>query len=71
MDIDRSLDEFKDFYYRQLEQGFPVGTMVRIRNMGSLLARASRTDYDALMLDVRRDALMRPSLAKRLSVRHA
>lgn len=71
MDIDYSLKEFKDFYYRQLESGFPVGTMVRIRNMAVLLARASGTDPDALMLDVRRDALMRLSMAKRLSVQRA
>lgn len=71
MDIERAKGELTDFYYRQLEQGFPPGSMVKIRNLAMLLARAGEVEYDALMLDIRRIATVRLSLSRRLSQRRA
>lgn len=71
MDIDHAIQEFKDFYFRCMENGFPIGTMSRVKTTGILLARACDQDVDALMLEVRRDAVMRLALQKRLSNRSA
>lgn len=71
MNIDRSKDELTEYYFRQLESGFPNGSMIKIRNMAILLARAGCVDVDALMLDIRRAALFKLSMKKRLSRRSA
>lgn len=71
MDIERATDELKEFYFRQLEAGFPPGSMVKIRNMATLLARAGEVDTAVLMLDVRRAALYKMSMKRRLSQRRA
>lgn len=53
MDIERAKDEFTEYYYRQLEKGFPSNSMVKIRNISIILAKAGHVDVDAFMLDVR------------------
>lgn len=69
MDIERAKDELTEFYFRQLEAGFPTGSMVQIRNMVTVLARAGEIERDVLMLDIRRAALYRLSVKRQLSRR--
>lgn len=69
MDIDRAKDELTEYYFRQLEAGFPPGSMVKIRNMVNALAQFGEIDPSALMLDVRRAALYKLSMKRRLSRR--
>lgn len=69
MDIDRAKDELTEFYFRQLEEGFPTGSMIQIRNMVTVLAKAGDVEPTALMLDIRRAALYKLSMKRRLSRR--
>jgi len=69
MDIDRAKDELTEFYFRQLEAGFPTGSMVQIRNMVTVLAKAGEIETTVLMLDIRRAALYKLSMKRRLSRR--
>lgn len=69
MDIDRAKDELTEFYFRQLEAGFPTGSMIQIRNMATVLARAGEIEISVLMLDIRRAALYKLSTKRRLSRR--
>ena len=69
MNIDRAKDELTEYYYRQLEAGFPNGSMIKIRNMSILLAQAGCVEVDALMLEIRRAALFKLSMKKRLARR--
>lgn len=69
MDIDRAKDELTEFYFRQLEQGFPRGSMIQIKNMVTVLAKAGEIERDVLMLDIRRAALYKLSMKRRLSRR--
>lgn len=71
MNIDRAKDELTDYYYRQLESGFPNGSMIKIRNMSKILAVAGHVEVDDLMLEVRRAALYKLSINKRLSQQSA
>lgn len=69
MDIDRAKDELTEYYFRQLEAGFPTGSMVRIRNMVTVLAKAGEIETSELMLEIRRAALYKLSMKRRLSRR--
>lgn len=69
MDIDRAKDELIEFYFRQLEKGFPPGSMIQIRNMVAVLASAGEVEAAVLMLEIRRAALYKLSLKRRLSGR--
>ena len=69
MDIDRAKDELIEFYFRQLEAGFPTGSMVQIRNMVTVLSRAGEIERDVLMLEIRRAALYKLSVKRQLSRR--
>lgn len=67
MDIDRAKDELTEYYFRQLEAGFPIGSMIIIRNMVRVLASSGEVEVDSLMLDIRRAALYKLSTKRRLS----
>ena len=67
MDIDRAKDELTEYYFRQLEAGFPTGSMVRIRNMVTVLAKAGEIEPCVLMLEIRRAALYKLSVKRQLS----
>lgn len=69
MDIDRAKDELTEYYFRQLEAGFPLGSMVKIRNMVNVLAKAGEIEPATLMLEIRRAALYKLSMKRRLSHR--
>ena len=69
MDIDRAKDELTEYYFRQLEAGFPTGSMVRIRNMVNVLAKAGEIEPCELMLEIRRAALYKLSVKRQLSRR--
>lgn len=69
MDITRAKDELIELYFRQLEAGFPVGSMVQIRNTALVLAKAGEIEYTLLMLEIRRAALFKLSTKRRLSGR--
>lgn len=67
MDIDRAKDELTEYYFRQLEAGFPTGSMIIIRNMVRVLASSGEVEVDSLMLDIRRAALYKLSVKRQLS----
>lgn len=69
MDIDRAKDELIEYYFRQLEAGFPPGSMVKIRNMVNVLAIVGEVEPSVLMLEIRRAALYKLSMKRRLSRR--
>lgn len=65
MNIERAKSELADFYYRQLENGFPPGSMAQIRNTVTILSRAAGVDFDVMLSDIRRTATTRLSISKR------
>lgn len=69
MDIDRAKAEMIEHYFRQLEAGFPPGSMVKIRNMVAMLAETGEVETGILMLEIRRAALYKLSMKRRLSRR--